>query len=432
MSTEKTRRPSADTQRRRKPKREKCVSLFARGHYLKVALPVQPPAKGGGGVRGVVSAFSAQSRKRMLDTLAQIDENRAGFMAFVTLTYPDRDGPPSFEQTSRDKATFLKRIRRRFPEASAIWRREWEPRISGEFEGVLYPHFHLLFFNLPFLHYEEVNDTWKEVIAYDDYTRTEIKAVESWRKAFYYVSKYMAKGEGLGCSDVSETSGPEALPAGAGSQPLAIRRSRQLAADGAGGEGVPLSSLVNPEQTASSGAAVFTSRADIAGRQTQDGARDSTADGDAGPEALPGGGEAAARCDAPPARHPPDSLRSRPPRLLRSGSLVYVTYLTGDDEKEDGDEAPAAPANSEKADKADNATSQTGRYWGVFNRNLLPFADCKTARVPVGAWIAPFREKAGEIWAPAGEANGNGFTLFAEDAPDWIDLAKRLERGEPA
>jgi len=129
----------------------------------------------------------------MLETLARLDFQRAGFVCFVTLTYPDRDGPPSAETSERDRCTFLKRIRRRYPIASALWRREWEPRESGEFIGVGYPHYHLLCFGLPFVPYEVVNEWWRETLDYDGYVRTEIKAIQQWRKAVYYVAKYMAK-----------------------------------------------------------------------------------------------------------------------------------------------------------------------------------------------------------------------------------------------
>jgi hypothetical protein len=146
-----------------------------------------------GGLRGTVEGFSPNSRKRMLEDLARIDTGQAGFTCFVTLTYPDREGPPSPGETERDRATFLKRLLRKHPTASGFWRREWEARESGAFVGAAYPHYHLLCFGLPYVHHSVIRETWAEVIGHEGYVRTEIKGVDSWRHAMWYVSKYMAK-----------------------------------------------------------------------------------------------------------------------------------------------------------------------------------------------------------------------------------------------
>ncbi len=164
--------------------------MIQQGKLLKVKVPVTGMLVKA--VRGGVSAFSAKSRKRMLETLACLDNDRLGAVVFVTLTYPD-DAPPPADTTSIHLKNFLKRLKRRFSEASAIWRREWEERKSGEHVGEMYPHFHFLFFNLPFIHHAEVNEHWREVLGYAGYLRTEIKMVSNWRQAFSYVAKYMAK-----------------------------------------------------------------------------------------------------------------------------------------------------------------------------------------------------------------------------------------------
>lgn len=169
------------------------ITIEAQGHLFKLKVSHRPSFNPYGGYRGNICEFSHQSRKRMLELLARIDTVQAGFIAFVTLTYPGRNGPPSPEDTERDRQTFLKRIKRQFPQASAIWRREWEERKSGEFRGKEFPHYHILFFGLPFFPHEELNSMWAEVLDYWQYVRTEIKGIECWRQAFYYVAKYMAK-----------------------------------------------------------------------------------------------------------------------------------------------------------------------------------------------------------------------------------------------
>lgn len=171
------------------------VMVEAQGHLLKLVVQSQQQLPLGGGLRGSILKFTSRSRKRMLETLARLDEARMGFVCFVTLTYPTRDTAPGFEQSTADRKAFFKRLQRRFPASSAIWRREWEKRKSGTDAGALYPHFHCIFFNLPFVHYTEVNRLWCAVIGATGYVRTEIRAVENWRHAFAYVAKYMAKAE---------------------------------------------------------------------------------------------------------------------------------------------------------------------------------------------------------------------------------------------
>jgi len=172
--------------------KQQNVVVEAQGHFLKLSIK-QPGVVNRPRLRGFVSDFSRASRKRMLEKIARIDERKAGFICFVTLTYPDRDGPPSAKETERDREVFLKRIKRAHPNASGVWRREWEFRLTGEFAGVFFPHYHLIVFGLPFIHHTIVNEIWSEVIGYEGYLRTEIKGLENWRHAFFYVCKYMAK-----------------------------------------------------------------------------------------------------------------------------------------------------------------------------------------------------------------------------------------------
>jgi hypothetical protein len=235
------------------------VLIEAQGNLLKLSLKTTGQISGGG-ARGSITSFSRRSRKNMLETMARLDEEKLGFVSFVTLTYPDNCQPPTFEESTDNRKAFLKRLQRRFPEASGIWRREWEDRKSGKHAGVFYPHFHLLFFNLPFVHYEELNRHWCEVLKYDGYLRTEIKAVENWRQAFYYVAKYMAKPEGY-----------------------------DLAEDAA-----PFSPLVNPELSDNAEAIGFDESGTVSDSFMEDNQGLSSADKNAAPKAFFDGGEAAA------------------------------------------------------------------------------------------------------------------------------------------
>ena len=178
------------TEKAHQPSDSRLPVMIQQGKLLKVKVPVTGMIVKA--VRGGVSTFSAKSRKRMLETIASLDEERIRVVIFLTLTYPD-DALPVTEQSSIHLKNFLKRLKRRFPEASALWRREWEDRKSGDFVGRMCPHFHFLFFNLPFIHHTEVNAHWRAVLGYAGYIRTEIRMAATWRQAFAYVAKYMAK-----------------------------------------------------------------------------------------------------------------------------------------------------------------------------------------------------------------------------------------------
>jgi hypothetical protein len=206
------------------------VYVEAQGQLLTVHVSGPAPLVDGGGTRGAVTEFSTASRKRMLELLARIDLDRAGFTAFVGLTYPDRDGPPALEETERDRQTIFKRLGRAYPECSAIWRREWEARKSGAFVGADFPHYHLLAFGLPFVPGEDLRAIWAEVLGYDGYVRTEIRGVRSWPQALGYVAKYMAK-------PVESGGGAGRAPAraGAGDAPGSLVYGSYLTAEAADG-----------------------------------------------------------------------------------------------------------------------------------------------------------------------------------------------------
>lgn len=148
-------------------------------------------------VRGKVTEFSRRSRKRLMDMLASFDMTQAlgnRPAIFITLTY-GQEWPESDVAKAHLKA-FDMRIRRFAPEASGFWRVELQERGA--------PHFHLIFFNLPYLAKEDMQNWWLEIVGtqYADNSKdeprcpfTRIEAIASSRKAFRYVSKYVAKSE---------------------------------------------------------------------------------------------------------------------------------------------------------------------------------------------------------------------------------------------
>jgi len=170
--------------------------IEAQGQLVAMKASFSPLSKSGGGRRGVVTEFSANSRRRMLRKLARINPTR---ITFVTLTYPERFPDPV--KAKDHLRALLERIRRRFPQSSAFWRLELQERGA--------PHFHLLFCELPFLPFSELRRWWAEIINdfVDAYLpRVRIERIHSKRGAFYYVAKYCAKVDSSGSGSLSLSS----------------------------------------------------------------------------------------------------------------------------------------------------------------------------------------------------------------------------------
>jgi hypothetical protein len=102
---------------------------------LKIQL-ARPPAK-----RGKIKGFSRGSRGRLLKTVGRLKQDK--LPVFVTLTYPD-DFPVTPERWRRDLAALWRRMRRQWPEAAAIWKKEFKRRKSGVNAGKVAPHYHML------------------------------------------------------------------------------------------------------------------------------------------------------------------------------------------------------------------------------------------------------------------------------------------------
>ena len=107
---------------------------------------------------------------------------------FVTLTYPARWDPDP-ERWKRDLHAWVRRLLRRYPHASVIWRLEFQERGA--------PHFHLLVFGVEFIPARWVSRTWAEVVGSGDPRHeragTRVERVRSWRGVMRYASKYLAK-----------------------------------------------------------------------------------------------------------------------------------------------------------------------------------------------------------------------------------------------
>lgn len=159
-----------------------AVALEVQGTLLAVAARSNAEDRPGGGRRGVVTGFSDASRNRMLRKLARLDPRR---ITFITLTYPDAMTDDS--QAYAHLRALFERFRRRWPQASGIWRKEYQDR------GAI--HFHLLMFGMPWYPFKELREEWAGIIGHHFPAPifVRIEKVRSKKGAMWYVSKYMAK-----------------------------------------------------------------------------------------------------------------------------------------------------------------------------------------------------------------------------------------------
>jgi hypothetical protein len=159
----------------------KRVSVSVQGHVLRVE--VNGAAVGsGGGDRGMITEFSHKSRLRLITLLNRLEfEGQDQLPKFMTLTMGDIVHPRVAKKYLR---VFLERIRRWAPGASAVWRLEFQARGA--------PHFHLIWFGLPFLPFPRLQEMWGQVIG-QDLPICRIEAIKTRNGVIYYASKYLAK-----------------------------------------------------------------------------------------------------------------------------------------------------------------------------------------------------------------------------------------------
>lgn len=150
----------------------------------------------GGGRRGRIVGRSAQSRRRLLDTLHSVRHEAYEGALFLTLTYPDAVEPTP-ERVARDLDCLAERLRRRFPALAAVWSQELQDRKSGEHVGKVYPHYHLIVFNVRRIDGDWLRRAWFEVVGSGDEKHLRagirIEQLRGARQGIGYVGKYVSK-----------------------------------------------------------------------------------------------------------------------------------------------------------------------------------------------------------------------------------------------
>lgn len=142
--------------------------------------------------RGMISDFSHNSRKRLMQFCSSLNIEKIGLPDFVTVTYPS-EWPEESTEWKKHLQIFFKRLDREFPGCALIWR--LEPQKRGA------PHFHMAVWGAGRIMTSEgkqwLSRQWFEVVGSGDEKHlragTSVEPVETWEKWISYVSKYMAK-----------------------------------------------------------------------------------------------------------------------------------------------------------------------------------------------------------------------------------------------
>jgi hypothetical protein len=132
--------------------------------------------------------------------MAKVD--RSKLPLFCGLTFPD-EFFPYIEQPAEWKKIlrrFLMRFHRRYPDGALFWRLELQARKSGKHIGAIFPHFHLLVYNVEFTDFMVwIKTAWWESCGRlsDAHLRagTSVTGCDSVQHVTSYVAKYLAKPE---------------------------------------------------------------------------------------------------------------------------------------------------------------------------------------------------------------------------------------------
>jgi len=163
------------------------LAVWEGGTSIKVSKPEIEGFNGGGGVRGRISGFSRQSRRRLQKTVSKTQKDNLPI--FVTLTYPS-EYPGDPKEWKKHLHNFLRRLAYAFEGVSGIWK--LEPQKRGA------PHYHLMVWGVGFVDLLMfVPEKWYQVVGSGDERHlragTRVEKVRSWKGVVSYCSKYLGK-----------------------------------------------------------------------------------------------------------------------------------------------------------------------------------------------------------------------------------------------
>ena len=166
---------------------KQTLKMTFQGKYVQAKLINQNKQAFKRGKRGTITDFSYGSRGRLFDLFNQFEVKNAA--TFITLTYPDCSR--TAHEAKNNLRAFFKRLERLYEKhkLSGVWRMEFQERSAI--------HFHIVFFECPYIPKEKLQEIWGSVTnSIRPFTR--IERVFSHKKIINYVAKYVGKVNPLG------------------------------------------------------------------------------------------------------------------------------------------------------------------------------------------------------------------------------------------
>lgn len=173
------------------------IAVYEQGITLSAPQFRRKSGQRDGRTRGRVQGFSRRSRLRMMRMFGRVQWSRYGQISFVTLTY--HHGHRRAEQSPAEHLNnWLTQARQRFPGVQYVWR--LEPQQRGA------PHYHVMLL-FPKSHTPPALDaltawaseSWHRIADPNSEAHAkhgvDVQQVDSFRRAFAYLSKYVAKEE---------------------------------------------------------------------------------------------------------------------------------------------------------------------------------------------------------------------------------------------
>ncbi len=179
---------------------EPHVKLEAQGRllYVRTVGAKEGPRFRG---RGDVVCFSHNSRMRLMRKFSRLmSPNHPGYrskVTFLTLTTRAHLHPRVLKRLAQK---LFKRISRKYPRLSIIWRLEFQKRGA--------PHLHCVLYNAPWVDRLWLVSSWSEIIQQPN-PIVDLRRVKGQRQLLSYVSKYLAKVDDATSLDIGTKNAVE-------------------------------------------------------------------------------------------------------------------------------------------------------------------------------------------------------------------------------
>lgn len=158
------------------------VDWNIQGGVMKVKVNGYANNPTGHGSRTEIKGFTKKSRLRLIELLARMDyEEGSELPKFMTLTTLTLYHPRTMKKFLKE---FLRRMRRAWPTAAAVWRMDFQKR------GAV--HFHFIWLGLPYLPIEDLRSIWASIVD-EERPQVDIGVIRTKRGVMFYASAYVAK-----------------------------------------------------------------------------------------------------------------------------------------------------------------------------------------------------------------------------------------------